>query len=55
MNIFMWILAGGVLGWAGFVFWHFKEERGPVVSIIIGAVAATFLFPGSRVHDRWGV
>jgi uncharacterized membrane protein YeaQ/YmgE (transglycosylase-associated protein family) len=89
MNIFIWILAGGVLGWVGFAFWRFNEERGPIVSIIIGAVgglfgghviaplflsasaipgsfsstalffaaavAATFLFVGSMVHDRWGV
>lgn len=89
MNIFMWIVAGGILGWIGFAFWRFNEERGPVVSVIIGAVgglfgghviapmflsvseipgsfsssalffaaaiAATFLFVGSLVHDRWGV
>jgi uncharacterized membrane protein YeaQ/YmgE (transglycosylase-associated protein family) len=89
MNIFMWILAGGILGWIGFAFWRFNEERGPVVSVIIGAVgglfgghviapvflsasaipggfssfalffaaaiAGTFLFVGSLVHDRWGV
>lgn len=89
MNIFMWIVAGGILGWVGFRFWKFNEDRGPVVSVIIGAVgglfgghviapaflaasslpgsfssaalffaaavAATFLFVGSLVYDRWGV
>jgi len=37
MNIVMWILAGGILGWAGYSFLHFNEERGVTVSIIIGA------------------
>ena len=89
MNGFLWILAGGILGWFGFALWHFNEERGAVVSAIIGAagglfggyliapmflsasahpasfnppalffaaaVAATFHFVGSKVHDRWGV
>lgn len=89
MNIVIWILAGGLLGFAGFKFWHFNEERGPIVSIVIGAagglfgghviapvflsasllpgsfsssalffaaaLAATFLFVGSMIHDRWGV
>ena len=89
MNIFIWIMAGGILGWAGFKFRHFNEERGPIVSIVIGAagglfgghmiapvflsaaaipgnfnspalffaaaIAASCLFVGSMVHDRWGV
>jgi uncharacterized membrane protein YeaQ/YmgE (transglycosylase-associated protein family) len=38
MNIVVWILAGGVLGWVGLKFAGFNEERGMVVSIIIGAV-----------------
>ncbi|MBI3067959.1 MAG: GlsB/YeaQ/YmgE family stress response membrane protein [Betaproteobacteria bacterium] len=40
MNIAMWILAGGVLGWMGYVFLNANERRGLVVSIIIGAVGA---------------
>ena len=38
MNIVVWMLAGGMLGWVGFKFVGFNEERGMVVSIIIGAV-----------------
>lgn len=38
MNIVMWILAGGILGWVGYSHLGFNEERGMVVSIIIGAV-----------------
>jgi uncharacterized membrane protein YeaQ/YmgE (transglycosylase-associated protein family) len=37
MNIFLWLLAGGILGWAGYKFWGFNEERGLIVSIVIGA------------------
>ncbi|HEX7811481.1 MAG TPA: hypothetical protein VF460_06195 [Burkholderiales bacterium] len=89
MNIFLWVLAGGILGWIAFAFWKFNEERGPIVSVIIGAAgglfgghvvapvflaasrlpgsfssaalffaaaaAATFLFVGSMIYDRWGV
>ena len=89
MNIFIWILAGGILGWTGYKFWGFNEERGPLIAVVIGAVgglfgghviapvflsaaeipanfnspalffaaaiAASFLFVGSMVHDRWGV
>lgn len=38
MNIVAWMLAGGILGWVGFKFVGFNEERGMVVAIIIGAV-----------------
>lgn len=37
MNIVMWILAGGALGWAAFTWLGFNEARGTIVSIIIGA------------------
>jgi uncharacterized membrane protein YeaQ/YmgE (transglycosylase-associated protein family) len=37
MNIVMWILAGGILGWAGFSFLNFNEWRGLKISIAIGA------------------
>lgn len=37
MNIVIWMLAGGVLGWVGYAFLGFNEERGRMVSIIIGA------------------
>ena len=36
MNIVLWILAGGVIGWAGIAFLGFNEMRGKIVSIIIG-------------------
>ncbi len=89
MNIFVWIVAGGLLGWAGYKFWGFNEQRAPLVSIVIGAlggffgghviapvflsvaaipekfnspalffaaaIAASFLFVGSMLHDRWGL
>ena len=42
MNIVVWMLAGGMLGWVGFKFAGFNEERGMVVSIIIGAVGGFF-------------
>ena len=38
MNIVMWMLAGGALGWAAFVLLGINEERGTLVSIVIGAV-----------------
>ena len=37
MNIAMWVLAGGVLGWAGFKYFGFNENRGLVVASLIGA------------------
>jgi uncharacterized membrane protein YeaQ/YmgE (transglycosylase-associated protein family) len=42
MNIAMWILAGGSLGWAGCAFLGFNEGRGNLVSIIIGAIGGFF-------------
>ena len=38
MNIVMWMLAGGVIGWVGFAYLGFNEMRGMVVSTIIGMV-----------------
>ena len=38
MNIAIWILAGGVLGWLGYAVLAANEARGMVVSIIIGAI-----------------
>lgn len=38
MNIVMWMLAGGTLGWIGYSFLGFNEARGMMVSIIIGAI-----------------
>ena len=36
MNIAMWMLAGGVIGWVGFAYLGFNEMRGMIVSTIIG-------------------
>jgi uncharacterized membrane protein YeaQ/YmgE (transglycosylase-associated protein family) len=38
MNIVMWILAGGALGWAGFRLLGINAQRGTLVSIVIGAL-----------------
>ncbi len=42
MNIAMWVVLGGILGWIGFTILRFNAERGMVVSIIIGAVGGFF-------------
>lgn len=42
MNIAMWVLAGGILGWIGFTILRAKAERGMVISIVIGAVGGLF-------------
>ena len=38
MNIAIWIIAGGALGWAAFTMLRINEERGTIASIIIGAL-----------------
>ena len=42
MNIAMWVLAGGILGWLGYAHLKANEERGMIFSIIIGAVGGFF-------------
>jgi uncharacterized membrane protein YeaQ/YmgE (transglycosylase-associated protein family) len=37
MNIALWMLAGGFLGWAGHEFLRLNIERGRMISIVIGA------------------
>lgn len=37
MNIVMWILAGGLLGWIAFAILSYNKERGLKVSVLIGA------------------
>lgn len=37
MNIAMWILAGGFLGWAAYSYLNLNVERGVKISIAIGA------------------
>lgn len=38
MNIMMWLLAGGIVGWIGYSFLDYNEHRGVKVSILIGGV-----------------
>jgi uncharacterized membrane protein YeaQ/YmgE (transglycosylase-associated protein family) len=42
MNIVMWVLAGGVLGWIGQAFLGFNKERNLMMAILIGAVGGFF-------------
>jgi uncharacterized membrane protein YeaQ/YmgE (transglycosylase-associated protein family) len=42
MNVAMWVLAGGMLGWIGFTILRANAERGMVISIVIGAVGGLF-------------
>ena len=35
-NIILWIIAGGVAGWIGFSFVKLNEQRGLMISIVIG-------------------
>lgn len=42
MNIAMWVLAGGILGWVGYKFLDVNGGRGMIVSIVIGAAGGFF-------------
>ena len=42
MNIAMWVLAGGALGWIGFAHMKANEERGMIISVIIGMIGGFF-------------
>ena len=42
MNIAMWVLAGGILGWLGYAHMGANKERGMIFSIIIGMVGGFF-------------
>ena len=42
MNIAMWILAGGLLGWVGYAFLGYNADRAKVVPILIGAAGGFF-------------
>ncbi len=37
MNVVIWMLAGGIVGWAAYSYLHYNEDRGQKVSILIGA------------------
>ena len=40
MNFVLWVIAGGVLGWASYAIFQVNKPRGVKISIIIGAVGA---------------
>ena len=42
MNLFMWMLAGGFVGWISYAFMAFNLERGRNVSILMGAAGGFF-------------
>ena len=42
MNIAMWILAGGLLGWVGYAFLGYNADRAKLVPILIGAAGGFF-------------
>jgi len=42
MNVVLWILAGGIVGWVGCAALHVNAGRGLIVSVIIGMVGAFF-------------
>lgn len=42
MDVIVWILAGGALGWAAFSYMGLSEDRGMMISVIIGAVGGVF-------------
>lgn len=42
MNIAMWVLAGGLLGWLAYAHLKANEERGMILSIIIGILGGFF-------------
>ena len=42
MNIALWILAGGALGWLGHAVIGYNEGRGLAMSVVIGAVGGFF-------------
>jgi len=52
MNMMMWILAGGLAGWIGFKYIGVNENRGMMISIIIGTVGG--FFGGSVLAPLFG-
>jgi uncharacterized membrane protein YeaQ/YmgE (transglycosylase-associated protein family) len=42
MNIAIWVLAGGLLGWLGYAHMGANKERGMIFSIVIGMVGGFF-------------
>ena len=42
MNIAIWILAGGILGWVGYAFLGYNADRARFVTILIGSAGGFF-------------
>ena len=42
MNVAMWVVAGGMLGWIGFAYLRGNRDLGLATSIAIGAVGGFF-------------
>jgi uncharacterized membrane protein YeaQ/YmgE (transglycosylase-associated protein family) len=42
MNIAMWVLAGGMLGWISYTILRANAERGMAISIFIGVLGGFF-------------
>ncbi|HEV8107817.1 MAG TPA: hypothetical protein VGP97_09855 [Burkholderiales bacterium] len=40
MEMIVWLLAGGALGWLGCAYLHWNAERGVAVSALIGSAGA---------------
>jgi uncharacterized membrane protein YeaQ/YmgE (transglycosylase-associated protein family) len=53
MNIAMWMLAGAALGWIGFTYLQFNQERGKLVSMVIGSVGG--LLGGNVIAPMFSV
>ena len=41
-NVLMWVMAGGLAGWVGLRYFDANENRGILISIIIGMVGGFF-------------
>lgn len=42
MNIAMWVIAGGIIGWLSFALMRLNVARGLAVSVVIGVAGALF-------------
>jgi uncharacterized membrane protein YeaQ/YmgE (transglycosylase-associated protein family) len=52
MDIVMWMLAGGVIGWVGFAYLGFDETQGMIGWVIIGMVGG--LLGGRELAPMFG-
>jgi len=53
MDITMWLIAGAFTGWLGFTVAGFNDERGRMVSILIGAAGG--LLGGMFIAPMFGI